>query len=237
MVLAAVDVRTIAMLSGPLVGLGYFAGSIQWRIIYQRWRLASREPRANDALTDIRAVGREGEAILAAIEGALPVLVALGVWHFVESIAPGGRGGFDASSLIGALSNQVLPVWQSIALWTGAAAVLGHVAPVWTRFRGGTGIPPVIALTLVFAPFVFATGVAAFLAAIWFTRNRRPALLVSFAASLTYSWVAWVFTFSRGWGVNFGPELTLWVAIVMAMLTPRLLFRDDYQDDVDPLTG
>ena len=69
----------------------------------------------------------------------------------------------------------------------------------------------------------------------WFTRSRRPALLVSFSVALTYAWIGWVWEFDRGWGINFGPELTLWLAVLMAMLTPRLLFRDDYQDDTDPL--
>lgn len=235
--LGAVEVRTIAMLAGPLVGAGYFVGSIQWRIVYQRWRFWAREPRASDAATGTIATGREGETIVAAVEAVFPVLLSLAVSYFVEAIAPGGRGGFETTSLIGALSNQVLPVWHSIALWTGAAAVLGHVAPIWTRFRGGTGIPPVLALLLVFAPFVFAASVAAFLAAFWFTRNRRPALLIAFGFGLTYAWTGWIFTFDGAWGVNFGPELTLWVAIVMALLTPRLLFRDDYQDDTDPLLG
>ena len=232
---AAVDVRTIAMLSGPLVGLGYFIGSIQWKIIHQRWMMRRSEPRAADALTDAPATGRQGEAILAATEALIPVSFALAVWHFIESIAPGGNGGFDPSSLIGALSNQVVPVWQSLALWTGAAAVLGHVAPIWTRFRGGTGIPPAMALVIAFSPWVFVAAVAAFLGTVWFTRNRRPALLVSFSVALTYAWIGWVWEFDRGWGINFGPELTLWLAVLMAMLTPRLLFRDDYQDDTDPL--
>lgn len=233
--LAAVDVRTIALLSGPLVGIGYFLGSIQWRMIQRRWQLRHREIRASDALTDAPASGREGETVIAAIEAAIPVAYAIVVWHFIESIAPGGNGGFDASSLIGALSNQVLPVWQSLAAWTGAAAVLGHVAPVWTRFRGGTGIPPALALTLAFTPWVFVAAVAAFLGAFWFTRNRRPALLVCFSVAISYAWLGWVFEFNEGWGLNFGPELTLWIAVLMAMLTPRLLFTDDYQDDTDPL--
>jgi hypothetical protein len=233
----AVDVRTIAMLSGPLVGAGYFIGSVQWRILHRRWQLRVGEPDANDALSDTQASGREGEGVVAAVEALAPVAYALAVWQLIELIAPGGRGGFNASSLVGALSNQVLPVWQSLAAWCGAAAVLGHVAPVWTRFRGGTGLPPAMALTLVFAPWLFVSAVAAFLGSFWFTRNRRPALLVAFSTAVTYSWLGWVFTWNRGWGVNFGPELALWTAVLMAMLTPRLLFSDEYQDDGDPLLG
>jgi len=232
-----VDVRTIAMLSGPLVGAGYFLGSIQWRILHRRWQLRNLEPIADEAFTEAPASGREGEGFVAAFEALIPLVYALVVWSFIESVAPGGGGGFNASSFIGALSNQVLPVWQSLAMWSGAAAVLGHVAPVWTRFRGGTGIPPAMALTLFFAPWVFVAAVAAFLGTFWFTRNRRPALLVCYGVALSYSWIGWVFTFNRGWGVNFGPELSLWVAILMAMLTPRLLYADEYQDDTDPLLG
>ena len=149
--LAVVDIRTIALLSGPLVGAGYFLGSIQWRILHTRWKLRTIEPVATDALTDATATGREGEGVIAVIEAAVPLVYALIVWRVIDAIAPGGRGRFDASSFIGALSNQVLPVWQSLALWTGVAAVLGHVAPIWTRFRGGTGIPPAMALLLAFA--------------------------------------------------------------------------------------
>ena len=101
-----VDVRTIAMLSGPLVGAGYFLGSIQWRILHRRWQLRSLEPIADEAFTEAPASGREGEGFVAAFEALIPLVYALVVWSFIESVAPGGGSGFNASSFIGALSNE-----------------------------------------------------------------------------------------------------------------------------------
>lgn len=223
----AVTVQTIAIMAGPMVGISYFLGAIQWR------RVAARRGVVDADLESADRPDRRGDELFVIIEAVVPVLVAIVALNIVESVAPGSNGGFNAS-LIGALSNQIIPVWQSIALWCGAATVLGQVAPVTNAFRGTTGIPGVMALALTFAPWIFVATVFGFLASFLVTRNRQPALVVGLAAGLTMAWIAWVGELNPAWGVNHGPELALWTAVVMAMLAPRVLFGDEYHDPVDP---
>ncbi len=42
--------------------------------------------------------------------------------------------GANTFSAVAVFSNQAIGAWVSVALWTGMAAVLGHIAPVWTGF-------------------------------------------------------------------------------------------------------
>ncbi len=228
--IAAVSVETIAILSGPMVGLSYFVGAIPWRRAASRFGLVNDD----DLVETQDRPDRRGDELFVIIEAVVPLILAVAAWNLIGAIAPGADGGFNPSSTFGALSNQVIPVWQSVALWTGAAAVLGQIAPIWNRLRGGTGIPAVMALTLAFAPWIFAATVFGFLAAFLMGRNRQPAVIIGFFCGLTVAWLGWVTGLNPAWGVNLGPELALWTAVMMAMLSPRILIGLDYFDATDP---
>ena len=146
----------------------------------------------------------------------------------IEQIAPATSDVYANSSTIAILSNQALKAWDSLALWVGAAAVFGHMAPLWSRFRGGTGIPPAMALTVWFAPFVFVATVAGFLGAQAMRYGRQPSIIVGFAVGLGWSWVGWAWELGTSWGVPYGPELTLWCGILAALMTPRVANASEY---------
>jgi glycerol-3-phosphate acyltransferase PlsY len=69
-------------------------------------------------------------------------------------------------------------VWMAAALGagdagraaTGLAAVLGHIYPVWLRFRGGKGVAVTCGAFSVLAPLGTALAIAVFTAVIWLTR-------------------------------------------------------------------
>lgn len=231
--IAAVTVRTVAMVAGPLVGLGYLVGTIPWRIIYRRLQLR-RELTADRALTARRAQGRDDEIPAVAAEAIVPVLLAMAIQWWIQSIAPGGRGVFDNSSAIAIQSNQALAVWDSTALWFGAAAVFGHIAPVWSRLRGGTGVPPTMGLAVWFAPWVFVTTIGGYLLALALLRERGPAIVAGLAVGLTWSWAGWVWELNPAWGVLHGPELTLWCSVMVAFVAPRVLNAPEYEKGESP---
>ena len=181
----------VAAVTGPLVLGGYLLGTIPLE------RTRSR------ALWAIEAIGA--------------VLVATIAWRVVAAVAPGGT--FAASSAIGFLSSQVITVWQSLALWTGAAFLVGRIAPVWFAFRGGDGVAGATALTVVYAPTVFSAGAAGYALATAVGGNHRIAIGVAAASAATFEWVAWVGDLPAGWGLVHGPELTLWVAVVGGVVT------------------
>jgi glycerol-3-phosphate acyltransferase PlsY len=115
-----------------------------------------------------------------------------------------------------------------VALWTGAAAVVGHLAPVWRGFRGGDGVAPAGALAFAYAPVVFAVAAGAFLAAAAVTGRPRLALVACLPTTVTFAYVAWIADLPSGWGVTHGPELTLWVAVVTgALLAGNWRRRDE----------
>lgn len=208
-------VTTVALWSGPLVALGYLLGSLPF-LRSLAVGLRSR--------TDRHESDRPSESVLPAIsEALLAVLAAHVAWQVISSLAPGGAtvNPFDDVSPIAVFSAQALTAWQSVALWAGFAAVLGNVAPVWTRFRGGTGIPPAIGLTVVYLPTVFGAGVVGFFAGLALTRERRPAIVAAVVAALAFAWLAWVNDWRPGWGMRSGAEPTIWVLMTGLLLAAR----------------
>ena len=216
----------MALWSGPLVILGYLIGSIPFALLWRRIRLRRALDSGAGAPTSERQVGREGETVVVILEGLSALLAAHIAWQVISWTAPGGGtpNPFDNASRIAVFSAQALTAWQSVALWAGFAAVLGHVAPVWTRFRGGTGIPPVMVLTAVYLPTVFGSGVAGFFLSLFATKNRRLAIVVAVPVALGFEWFAWINDWNPGWGMRSGPEPSLWVMMTGLVLVARNAF-------------
>lgn len=205
-------VNTVAALSGPLVLLGYLVSSA----VYV-WLRRLPEPR----LPGPDAVRR---TLPYAIPEALAAVAAATLaWHAILLVAPGNSGFvIDAPSGVGYLSSQVLAVWESVALWTGLAAIVGHCAPLGRRFRsGGSGLPPAMALAFVHLPWALVVGIFSWFGAFWLGGSPRRAVPVALAAVLTFEWLAWWNDWPSAWGTDHGPELTLWTMVVCGALLTR----------------
>jgi glycerol-3-phosphate acyltransferase PlsY len=72
----------------------------------------------------------------------------------------------------------------------GAAAVVGHVYPVWLRFHGGKGVAVAAGVFAVLAPLATIAATAVFFSTVWLTRLIS---LGSVAATVTLPSVAWAF--------------------------------------------
>ena len=72
----------------------------------------------------------------------------------------------------------------------GAAAVVGHIYPVWLRFHGGKGVAVAAGAFAVLAPLATIAATAVFFSTVWVTRLIS---LGSVAATVTLPSVAWAF--------------------------------------------
>ena len=107
-----------------------------------------------------------------------------------------GNKGLAALTLLGDALKGTLPVLATANLWghepslmAGLGAFVGHLFPVWLKFKGGKGIATYVGLLLAF----WWQGLVAF-ALVWLTTaflsrySSLAALLATIAAPLAFWW-------------------------------------------------
>lgn len=145
--------------------LGYFAGSVPFAFL-----LARR------AGIDVRLAG-SGNV------GAANVLRTTGTWRAVVVMALDVAKGAAAVLIV-----HVAAGGASAAALAGAAAVVGHIYPVWLRFHGGKGVAVAAGVFSMLSPLATAVAASLFLAVVWATRYVS---LGSIAATLALPPIAW----------------------------------------------
>jgi len=151
------------LLLGALV-LGYLLGSIPFGVIFTR--LAG--------LGDIRKVGSGN----------------IGATNVLRT----GRKGLAAATLIGDALKGTAAVliaqrWgPDYATLAALGAFLGHLFPVWLRFRGGKGVATFIGILLGLEPLAALAFALIWLAVAFTTRYSSLSALVASAASPVVLW-------------------------------------------------
>jgi len=134
------------------MALGYLCGSIPFALLlgWSRGVDIRKVGSGNVGATNVgRTLGRKwGIAcfILDVLKGLIPVL-AVGAW----------MGLLTQNQL----SNESSLIW----LASGVAAVVGHVFPIWLKFKGGKGVATALGVLLGFWPVLTVPGLLA--AATW----------------------------------------------------------------------
>lgn len=146
--------------------LGYLTGSVPFAYL-----LARR------AGIDVRKAG-SGNV------GAANVLRTTGAWRGVIVMALDVTKGVAAVALAYVLAGSA-----ALAAVTGAAAVVGHIYPVWLRFHGGKGVAVAAGVFTMLSPAAAAIAAGLFLITVWITRYIS---LGSIAASLALPPAAWL---------------------------------------------
>lgn len=171
----------------PWILLGYAIGSVPFAFL-----LARR------AGIDVRVAGsgNVGAANVVRTSG-----LQLGVTVMALDIVKGAATVLAAYAAVGSI--------QSMAA-AGAAAVVGHIYPVWLRFHGGKGVAVAAGAFAILAPLATVAATLVFVTAAGLT---RVVSLGSVAATLTLPPAAWAA----------GAPTSVWVAA--SGIASLILFR------------
>ena len=132
----------------PVVLAAYLVGTIPFALLLGRWFGGIDVRHIGSGNVGAANVARSGGIALALAVTALDAgKGAAAVW-FAGWLAPG-------------------PVAPAVA---GVAAIVGHVRPVWLRFRGGKGVATTGGVFAVLAPMAVAAATVVFVATVWITR-------------------------------------------------------------------
>jgi len=130
-----------------IVAFGYLSGSVPFAYLVARRRGI-----------DLRRVG-SGNV------GASNVLRTSGVSTAVASMFLDAVKGALAVFLASRLTST-----PAIPVAAGVASVLGHVYPVWLRFRGGKGVATAAGVFAVLSPWALLAACLVFVIGVWITR-------------------------------------------------------------------
>jgi glycerol-3-phosphate acyltransferase PlsY len=151
---------------------------------------------------------------LAYLLGSIPfgyLLVRLRGGGDVRETGSGGTGATNVTRragksvgiltlLLDALKGMAAVLFARAVLGVGAewwvcaaavAAVLGHVFPVWLRFRGGKGVATGLGVFLILAPLATACALVVFVAVVWLWRYVS---LGSMTAAAVLPLAVWAFS-------------------------------------------
>jgi acyl phosphate:glycerol-3-phosphate acyltransferase len=155
------------LIDGGAIVLAYVLGSIPvaWLVV-RRW-----------AHLDVRRIGSGNVGATNALRATTP---AIGLLVALGDAAKGAIAVW--------LARRTHASEGAVAL-AAVAAVVGHVAPIWLKFRGGKGVATASGAFGVLAPVAAGVAVVVFVATVWATRLvSLGSLAATLALVATAAW-------------------------------------------------
>ncbi len=187
----------------------YLIGSIPFGVIIARAHGIDLRSvgSGNIGATNVsRALGRKWAYVCFALDvlkGLIPTLLAL---HVIRS----------ASTESGTSEAVALCLW----LAAGCATIVGHVFPIYLRFRGGKGVSTSFGVALGIWPyFTLCAGVAIAVWVIFALKWRYVSLASMVASAMFFATLVLSVVFLPSW--RFG---TLWPLVIVATVIPASVF-------------
>jgi acyl phosphate:glycerol-3-phosphate acyltransferase len=158
--------------------VAYFLGSIPFGYLIVRATQGADVRETGSGGTGATNVSRRaGKAagvvtlVLDALKGAAAVVVA----ERILGLPIIGAGGHTLPTLtiLSGRAGTTLPATTDAYWWVAAAAIaviVGHIFPVWLRFRGGKGVATVVGVFLMLAPVAVALALLIFVVVVMLTR-------------------------------------------------------------------
>lgn len=185
------------------LAIAYLIGSIDFGVIIPKllgvdiYSVGSGNPGTSNVM---RSLGKGPAAMVLVGDGAKGAIAAgLGAWW------------------AGSVSSTVTP--DDLAVACAFAAVLGHIAPIWHRFRGGKGVATAIGAAVYLAPIFGLV-----LAVLWLvvTLVFKVASLASLGAMVLYVPGLAVSGY-RGWALVWAAAIVVLVIVRHAENIKRLM--------------
>ena len=133
--------------------------------------------------------------IVAYLLGSIPFALVVGKIGYGIDIREHGSGSFTvtiADILKGTLATSLPMVFglDIHPLWFGLAAVLGHVYPIFAKFRGGKAVATSAGVLLCYSPVVFAILAVVFFTLLFTTRYVSLSSMVTAVVAVIASIVS-----------------------------------------------
>lgn len=155
------------MISAIFVVMGYLLGSLPFAVIVSR-AFGLADPRSygsgNPGATNVLRSGNKSAAVLTLLGDAAKGWLA--VWL---------AGDFGAE--------------PAAVAYTGLAAFLGHVFPVFLKFKGGKGVATAVGVLLGLSGLLALVCTAAWLLVAWFSRYSSLAAIVAALTAVLAGWL------------------------------------------------
>lgn len=143
----------------------------------------------------------------------------LGVLVFVLDMGKGLAPTLVAGALIGGLGGEHTLTTPQYAVWfgVGCAALIGHVFPVFLRFRGGKGVASALGVVLGLYPYFTWPGVVAFVIWTAVVKLSGYVSLGSITAAVLFPPAYWLLGLALHWPLRAQWPLSL-IAVAMVAL-------------------
>lgn len=170
---------------------GYLLGSIPFGLVLTK--LAGYGDvrdigSGNIGATNVLRTGNKKLALATLILDGVKGIVAVLIAHFVLSQLP------PSCAVVSCLADAPCPCSNLNAnpllylYVTGFFAIIGHIFPVWLKFKGGKGVATTLGTLLILQPIVGAASCAIWLATAFITRYSSLSALVAIAAAPAISY-------------------------------------------------
>ena len=184
------------MRSAAVIVIAYLLGSIPFGYLIVRATEGADIRQTGSGGTGATNVSRRaGKAagvvtlLLDALKGGAAVAVAklilglpiIAVSEHISSPPPLGGNGFGGHAVLGHLGSPE----QDVYWWVAAAAIaviVGHIFPIWLRFRGGKGVATGVGVFLMLAPIAVALAAVVLLFVVMLSRYVSLGSILSVVA-------------------------------------------------------
>lgn len=158
--------------------------------------------------------------VLDVLKGFIPVFLVAMIFRGAIIEGPpyfgfhGERLDFDCLLRVGTTGLELQLLW----LLVGCGAILGHVFPVWLKFKGGKGVATSLGVVLGFYPYFTWAGLAAF--GLWIVTVLiwRYVSLASIVAAIAFPWLFMAACLVFDW-----PLTKLWPLLAFAAVMACLV--------------